>query len=126
MLIFGYYVFDKEAFMKNTDPVSDNTLNNPVSGNLIATGELTVPTQEKLDQDEPSREKEIDLNALFPDVETNLNDLFPDAEVKHLLKNIIKNKKDMGLIKERLATENKTPKAIKVGENTEDASELDN
>ena len=113
MLIFGYYVFDKEAFMKNTDPVSDNTLNNPVSENLIATGELTVSTQEKLDQDEPSHEKEIDLNELFPETEINLNELFPDAEVKHLLKRIMKNKNDMNLIKERLSTENETLDEVK-------------
>jgi hypothetical protein len=63
---------------------------------------------------------------LFPDADTDLNNLFPDDEVKHLLKNIIKNKKDMGLIKERLATENKTPEESKEGENTEDSSEPDN
>jgi len=32
----------------------------------------------------------------------------------------------MGLIKERLAAENKTPKESKRGENTEDSSEPDN
>ena len=67
----------------------------------------------------------IDLNELFPDADTDLNHLFPDDEVKHLLKNIIKNKKDMGLIKERLATENKTPEESKEEENTEDSSESD-
>jgi len=41
-------------------------------------------------------------------LETNLNDLFPDTEVKHLLQKIIKNKKDMNSIKERLTNENKT------------------
>ena len=54
-------------------------------------------------------EQAIDLNELFPDAKTDLNNLFPDEEMKNLLKNIIKNKKDMGLIKERLATENETP-----------------
>ena len=70
-------------------------------------------------------EQTIDLNKLFPDADTDLNNLFPDDEVKHLLKNIIKNKKDMGLIKERLATENKTPEESKEGENTEDSLESD-
>ena len=70
-------------------------------------------------------EQTIDLNELFPDADTDLNNLFPDYEVKRLLKNIIKNKKDMGLIKERLATENKTPQESKEWENTEDSSESD-
>ena len=37
-------------------------------------------------------EQTIDLNKLFPDADTDLNNLSPDDEVKHLLKNIIKNK----------------------------------
>ena len=68
----------------------------------------------------------IDLNELFPDADTDLNNLFPDDEVKRLLKNIIKNRKDMGLIKERLATENKTAEESKEGENAEVSSEPDN
>jgi len=69
--------------------------------------------QEGTSLEEHINEQAIDLNKLFPDAETDLNNLFPDDEVKHLLKNIIKNKKDMGLIKERLATENKTPEENK-------------
>ena len=81
--------------------------------------------QEGTSLEEHINEQAIDLNKLFPDAETDLNNLFPDDEVKHLLKNIIKNKKDMSLIKERLATENKTPEESKEGENTEDSSESD-
>ena len=82
--------------------------------------------QEGTSLEEHINEQAIDLNKLFPDAETDLNNLFPDDEVKHLLKNIIKNKKDMGLIKERLATENKTPEESKKRENTEGSSESDN
>ena len=68
--------------------------------------ELSLPAEPRL-EGRPN-EKKIDLNLLFPDTETNLNDLFPDAEVKHLLKSITKNKKDMSAIKERLTNENET------------------
>ena len=68
-------------------------------------------------------EQTIDLNELFPDADTDLNNLFPDDEVKHLLKNITKNKKDMGLIKERLATENETTEESKEKKNTTNQSE---
>ena len=53
-------------------------------------------------------EKEIDLNLLFPDSETDLNALFPDADIKHLLKSVTKNKKDLHSLKERFIQENET------------------
>ena len=43
----------------------------------------------------PSVEKEIDLNALFPEEKTDLNKLFPDMEIKRLLKKISRNKKTL-------------------------------
>lgn len=43
----------------------------------------------------PPVEKEIDLNALFPEEETDLNELFPDMEIKRLLKKISRNKKTL-------------------------------
>ena len=70
-------------------------------------------------------EQRIDLNELFPDTETDLNNLFPEDEVKQLLKKIIKNKKDMGLIKKRLTTENKTSHDDEEKSNFEDSPELD-
>ncbi|UCD10904.1 MAG: hypothetical protein JSU88_09530 [Nitrospinaceae bacterium] len=51
-------------------------------------------------------ELEIDLNHLFPGEETDLNVLFPDEDIKRLLKNISKNKKDLHAIKERISDEN--------------------
>ena len=53
-------------------------------------------------------EKEIDLNLLFPDSETDLNALFPDADIKHLLKSVTRNKKDLHSLKERFIQENET------------------
>ncbi len=53
-------------------------------------------------------EKEIDLNLLFPDSEADLNALFPDADIKHLLKSVTKNKKDLHSLKERFLQENET------------------
>jgi len=117
---------NKEAFLNNTDPTQEQNsapqsiIKNSVSGDESPSMEEETPLEKHLD------EQTIDLNELFPDADTDLNNLFPDDEVKHLLKNIIKNKKDMGLIKERLATENKTPKESKEGENTEGSSEPDN
>jgi hypothetical protein len=51
-------------------------------------------------------EKEIDLNLLFPDSEADLNALFPDEDIKHLLKSVTKNKKDLHSLKERFLLEN--------------------
>ncbi|GJL79088.1 MAG: hypothetical protein NPINA01_20770 [Nitrospinaceae bacterium] len=53
-------------------------------------------------------EKEIDLNSIFPDAETDLNALFPDEEIKHLLKKVSKNKKDLHALKDRFLEENET------------------
>jgi hypothetical protein len=53
-------------------------------------------------------EKEIDLNLLFPDSEADLNKLFPDEDIKHLLKNVTRNKKDLHSLKERFLQENET------------------
>jgi hypothetical protein len=53
-------------------------------------------------------EKEIDLNLLFPDSDADLNALFPDEDIKHLLKSVTKNKKDLHSLKERFLQENET------------------
>jgi len=117
---------NKEAFLNNTTPPQEqkSTLQ-PITKNSVSGEETPLSTQEEAPLEKHLDKQTIDLNELFPDADTDLNNLFPDYEVKHLLKNIIKNKKDMGLIKERLATENKTPKESKEGENTEDSSEPD-
>lgn len=52
------------------------------------------PPPEAEPQNQPV-EKEIDLNALFPEEKTDLNELFPDMEIKRLLKKISKNKKTL-------------------------------
>ena len=51
-------------------------------------------------------EKEIDLNVLFPEEGGDLNALFEDDEIKRLLKNISKNKKDLHSMKDRISEEN--------------------
>ncbi len=54
---------------------------------------------------EKAAEKEIDLNALFPDEANDLNTLFPDLETKELLKKICKNKKDIESMKQKFEEE---------------------
>ena len=101
---------NKEAFLNNTNPIQEqNSMPQSIAKNS-ATVDESLSMQEKTPMEKHLDEQTIDLNELFPDADTDLNNLFPDDEVKHLLKNIIKDKKDMRLIKERLATENKTPK----------------
>jgi len=111
--------------LNNTHPIQEqNSTPQPITKTPASTDE-SPSVQEETPLEKHLDEQTINLNELFPDADTDLNNLFPDYEVKHLLKNIIKNKKDMGLIKERLATENKTPDESKEGENTEDSSESD-
>jgi hypothetical protein len=129
-LFCGYYLVtiftNKEACLNDTNPIQEQNSNpRSVAKNSIS-GDKSPPKQQETTSEENFDKKTIDLNELFPDADTDLNNLFPDDEVKHLLKNIIKNKKDMGLIKERLATENKTPEESKKRENIEDLSEPDN
>ena len=114
-----------EAFLNNTNPTQEqNSTLQPITKNSVS-DDGSPSMQEETPLEKHLDEQTIDLNELFPDADTDLNNLFPDYEVKHLLKNIIKNKKDMDLIKERLATENKRPKESKEEENTEDSSESD-
>jgi hypothetical protein len=105
----------------NQDPKSTPDL---ISKNS-APGDESSSMKEQNSLEKHLDEQAIDLNELFPDTETDLNILFPEDEVKHLLKKIIKNKKDMGLIKKRLTTENKTFDDNKEESNFEDSPELD-
>ena len=114
---------NKEAFLTNTNPIQEQNSTPQSITKSSVSGDESPSMQEETPLEKHLDEQTIDLNKLFPDADTDLNNLFPDDEVKHLLKNIIKNKKDMGLIKERLATENKTPEESKEGENTENSSE---
>ena len=96
--------------MNDKNPTQEqNPTPQPVLKDSVTADELSRPTRKELPFEENPYEKEIDLNELFPESGTNLNDLFPDLEVKHLLKSITKNKKDLSAIKERLTTENTTP-----------------
>ena len=111
--------------MNNTNPIQEqNSTPQSITKNSVSDDE-SPSMQEETPLEKHLDEQTIDLNELFPDADTDLNNLFPDDEVKRLLKKIIKDKKDMRLIKERLATENKTPEESKEGENTEDTSESD-
>ena len=96
--------------MKDTNPIQEESLKTQPAKKNAVLGDESTSMQEKTSLEETWEEKTINLNELFPDTEADLNNLFPDNEIKHLLKNIIKNKKDMGLIKERLATENEISK----------------
>ena len=112
--------------MNDTSPTQEeNSVPEQATKHIIEEDTLE-PSQGKEDVEKTPDEQGIDLNELFPDAETDLNSLFPDVEVKDLLKKIIKNKKDMGSIKERLATENKTSEENKKEDAFDDSSKLDN
>ena len=112
--------------MNDTSPTQEeNSVPEQATKHIIEEDTLE-PSQGKEDVEKTPDEQGIDLNELFPDAETDLNSLFPDVEVKHLLKNIIKNKKDMGSIKERLATENKTSEENKKEDAFDGSPELNN
>ena len=96
--------------MNETNPTKKQNPANPIAtGEPGSTGDAPKSVSEESPVQERTQEKEIDLNALFPEAETDLNDLFPDDETRYLLKNIKKNKKDINVIKERLTDENETP-----------------
>lgn len=100
---------EKELFMNDTNLTQkENVISLQPSKNKVAATELPSSVEGETDLDNSAYEREIDLNELFPEVKIDLNDLFPDAQLKQLLKSIIKNKKEMSTIKERLATENQT------------------
>lgn len=114
---------NEEVFLNDANPIQEQNSNpRSVAKNSIS-GDKSSSKQQETTLEENFDEKTIDLNELFPDAETDLNGLFPDNEVKDLLKHIIKNKKDMGLIKERLATENETTEESKEKKNTTNQSE---
>jgi len=96
--------------LKDTNPIQEQKKTSQQVTRSYISEDESKPIQTETSIKKHLDDQEIDLNELFPDAETDLNNLFPDNKVKSLLKNIIKNKKDMGLIKERLATENETPK----------------
>ena len=112
--------------MNDTSPTQEeNSAPSQAAKNTTEEDTLAPPQAEEHLEKLPN-EHDVDLNELFPDAETDLNSLFPDAEVKDLLKNIIKNKKDMGSIKDRLANENKTSEENKKEGAFDDSCELDN
>ena len=101
---------NKEVIMNDDSKNQDeNLVAQSISEISVVADELSKHANEQLPPEAQQHEKEINLNELFPDKEANLNALFPDAEVKHLLKSIAKNKKDMTAIKERLKNENEAP-----------------
>ena len=109
--------------MNDTNPIQEQNSTPQSITKKSVSGDKSPSTQKETPLEKHLDKQTIDLNELFPDAETDLNSLFPDDEVKHLLKNIIKNKKDMGLIKERLATENETTEESKEKKNTINPSE---
>ena len=111
--------------MNDTNPIQEQNSTPPPITKKSVSGDKSPSTQKETPLEKHLDEQTIDLNELFPDAETDLNSLFPDDEVKHLLKKITKNKKDMGLIKKRLATENEIPKENKEKKITEGSSEPD-
>ena len=112
--------------MNDTSPIQEeNPVPSQAAKNTTKEDTLAPPQAEEHLEKHPD-EHDVDLNELFPDAETDLNSLFPDAKVKDLLKNIIKNKKDMGSIKERLANENITSEENKKEDAFDDSSEPDN
>ena len=111
--------------MNDTNPIQEqNSTPQSITKKSISS-DTPPPMQKETSLKKHLDEQAIDLNELFPDAETDLNSLFPDDEVKHLLKNIIKDKKDMRLIKERLTTENKTSDDNEEESGFQDSPELD-
>ena len=111
--------------MKDTNPIQEQKKTSQQVTRSYISEDESKPIQTETSIKKHLDDQEIDLNELFPDAETDLNSLFPDDEVKHLLKNITKNKKDMGLIKKRLATENEIPKENEEKKITAGSSEPD-
>jgi len=68
----------------------------------------TEPVSPPLGEEVQDPKEAIDLNAIFPDSEKDLNQLFLDADMKQLLKNVSKNKSDLGKLNDRLWEENKS------------------
>jgi hypothetical protein len=66
----------------------------------------TEPVSPPPVEQEQDPKEAIDLNAIFPDSEKDLNQLFLDADMKQLLKNVSKNKSDLGKLNDRLWEEN--------------------
>ena len=66
----------------------------------------------------------IDLNEIFPDSEKDLNSLFIDDDMRQLLKNVSKNKSDLGKLNNRLQEENKEEEEVEEQE-TESSSNED-
>ncbi len=54
---------------------------------------------------EEEKERQLDLNALFPGKDYDLNRLFPDEETKKLLYELRKNKRDIERFIKNLSVE---------------------
>ena len=78
---------------------SPETSHGPVTAGSVFSG---LPDAEE-------EKKEIDLNNLFPEEENDLNALFPEEDIRHLLKGIKKNRKDMQFMKERFSRDEEIP-----------------
>ena len=111
--------------MNNMNPIQEQNSTPQSITKSSVSGDESPSVQEGTPLEKHLDEQTIDLNELFPDTEADLNNLFPEDEVKHLLKKIIKNKKDMGLIKKRLTTENKTSDDNEEESGFQDSPELD-
>ena len=79
-----------------------NDQNPPLNLSASTEPESLAPEEEVQDPKDA-----IDLNAIFPDSEKDLNQLFLDDDMKKLLKNVSKNKSDLGKLNNRLWEENK-------------------
>ena len=80
-----------------------NDLNPPLNPSASSGPESPPPGEQAEDIKDA-----IDLNAIFPDSEKDLNQLFLDDDMKQLLKNVSKNKSDLGKLNDRLWEENKS------------------
>jgi hypothetical protein len=69
--------------------------------NASSSGEPSSSAPEEQEKDA------INLNKIFPDSEQDLNKLFLDDDMRQLLKNVSKNKSDLGKLNNRLQDENK-------------------
>ena len=92
-----------EEKMRATADAEEKTRATADAEGKEASGEKPAATGSEMPSETPSLEEEIDLNKVFPEEETDLNELFPEAEMKHLLKKVQKNKKDLNSMRERFS-----------------------
>ncbi len=82
----------EEKPSQSAQPVSSEALLNPAAS--LSFSEPDLGTVERVNPEE-EKQREVDLNVLFPGREYDLNRLFPDQGTKKLLLELRRNKRDI-------------------------------